>query len=153
MPVQFFSGKQAAVVLFSEDSNVEQIGRMTEWTLSVDGERVDISDYDSRTYRGVIGMRTATVTMRGPYPAGTTVPGQLGNSVGYHIMPGNVIKVFLYLDGTETICPPYQLQVLVDKMDLSTDVKGVVQCSISAVCIGNFVDATSTDMNTEPFSF
>jgi hypothetical protein len=150
--MSFFVGKRAAVVIYSEDSNVAQIGNMTEWTLSVDGERVDISDYDSRTYRGVVGMRTATVTMRGPYPTRTDVIG-LGNSVGYSIMPGHIIRVFLYLDETETICPPYQLQVLIDKMDLTTDVKGVVQCTISAVCIGNFTDATSTDMNTEPFMF
>lgn len=145
MPTQFFVGRKAAVVLFPPNDEVGRIGFMTEWTLAIDGERVDISDYNSRTYNGTVGMRTATVSLRGPYPDRVI-------NYGYAIMPGEKAKVQLWLDGTGLTWPSFNLEILIDKMDLTVDVKGVAMCSINAVVVGNFIDMDSTDPNTDPFS-
>jgi hypothetical protein len=144
MPTQFFVGRKAAVYLTPLGFQLERQGIMTEWTLAIDGERVDISDYNSRTYKGTVGMRTATVSLRGPYPDNV-------DSFGYSSLPGDVIKVQLWLDGTMQTWPAFNLQVLIDKMDVTVDVKGVAMCSINAVVIGNFYDQDSTDTDTEPF--
>lgn len=131
----YFTGKKCSILL--SDDPVD-IAFMTEWTLSFEGERIDISDYDSPSFKGTTGMATASIDMKGPYPL-------YNFRVGYWLRPGEVITVRFYLDTTAAIAP-FKLRVLVDKLELNTTVKGLVECSISGVVIENVLDG---DTNTE----
>jgi hypothetical protein len=64
---------------------------MTEWKLNVDGERIDVSDYDQQTFKSIVGMRTATISLSGPYPSSII-------GYGYGLATGDDLLVKLYLD-------------------------------------------------------
>lgn len=131
----FFKGWKCAILLSDDPTDV---AFMTEWTLSFEGERIDISDYDSPSFKGTTGLATASLDMKGPYPS-------YNFKVGYWLRPGEVITVRLYLDTTMAIAP-FKLRVMVDKLEVNAQVKGLITCSISGVVIENVLDG---DINTE----
>lgn len=111
---------------------------MTEWKLNVDGERIDVSDYDQQTFKSIVGMRTATISLSGPYPSSIV-------GYGYGLATGDDLLVKLYLDPEFYYF--FQVMARIEKMSVTTNVKGVVECTIDLVVIGDF--KLGDDTNTE----
>ena len=120
----FFSGKGASVTIDGF------VAPMSEWTLSVEGERIDISHYDSPTFDGIVGLVTASVNLKGPYPYGYT-------GKGYRLFPDQIVEIVLYLDSAFT----YYWKVLarVEKLTVTDIVQGTPIVTIDAVVIENIL--------------
>lgn len=120
----FFSGRNSSVTIDGF------VASMNEWTLSVEGERIDISNYDSPTFDGIIGLVTASVTLKGPYPYGYT-------GKGYKLFPDQIVEIVLNLDALGV----YYWKVLarVEKLSVTDIVHGTPMVQIDAVVIENIL--------------
>lgn len=128
----FFSGK-AGSILF----NGIRVATMDTWTLSIDGERLDVSDFNQPNFKAVFALPSATVHMSGPWP-------RESNQKGYYIQPNDQVDMKLNLDSAGIYY--FQVRTRIESAELSTDVRGVVQCNVSALVVGNWVDG---DADTE----
>ena len=132
----YFTGKYGSVVF-----DGVQVASMDSWTLTVEGERLDISDYDQPSFKSIIGLPVASVQMSGPW-----IKSKWQSPVlqGYFLQPGDQVDVTLDFDGFYS----FTLRSRVESCELSSDVRGVIQCNISVVVIGNWIGGNGDDNTT-----
>lgn len=128
----FFTGKTGSVVF---DGN--QVATMDSWSVTLEGERIDISDYNQLTFKSIVGLPIATVQMSGPWPYDLVLR-------GYFFRPGDEVNVVLNFDSLGIY--HYAFKARIESGEVSSDVRGVMQCNISAVIIGDWYNG---DASTE----
>lgn len=128
----FFRGKTGSIVF-----DGHHVATMDKWTLSLEGERIDISDYDQITLKSIVGLPVATVQMSGPWPYDLI-------ERGYFLRPGDQVDMTLNFDTLGVYY--FQLRTRIESAEVSSDVRGVMQCSVSAVVIGDWYNG---DESTE----
>lgn len=131
----FFSGRGASVTIDGLSAT------MNEWSLNVDGERIDITSYESPTFDGLVGLVTATISLKGPYPYNNLV------GKGYKLFPDKFATIVLYLDAAQT----YYWTVLarIEKAGVSTVVQGIATVQIEAVVVENILDGADVTERIE----
>lgn len=132
----YFTGKNGSVIF-----DGVQVASMDSWTLSVEGERLDVSDYDQPSFKSIVGLPVASVQMSGPWIASNNPIVQ-----GYFLQPGDQVDVSLIFDSLGFYS--FILRSRVESCELSSDVRGVIQCTISVVVIGNWIDGNGDDNTT-----
>lgn len=122
----FFSGRTGSIVF-----DTVKAANMDQWTLSLEGERIDVSDYDQVTFKSIVAMPTATIQMSGPWPYDLV-------DKGYSLQPGDLLDVKLNFDLLGVYY--YTFRTRVESIELSSDVRGAVQCNLSAVVIYDWIN-------------
>ena len=128
----YFTGKSGSVIF-----DGAQVAAMDSWVMTIEGERLDVSDYDQPSFKSIVGLPVATVQMSGPWIRSNDV-----NLKGYFLQPGDQVGVQLTLDSLGLY--QYSVACRVESAELTSDVRGVIQCNISMVVIGNWIDGDDT---------
>lgn len=126
----FFTGKNGSIVF-----DGHHVATMDKWSASLEGERIDISDFNQITFKSMVGLPLATVTMSGPWPYDLVLR-------GYFFRPGDTVQVVLNFDSLGIYY--YSFLARIESGEVSSDVRGVMQCSISLVIIGDWYNGDNT---------
>jgi predicted secreted protein len=97
---------------------------LSEWTMDMATEAVDITNFNSGGYREVIaGLTDAKITARGPF-----------NSTAMALTSGTSYSLVLAVSGSVS----YSVTALVTNIKLVTEVSKAVMVEVSAVSNGSF---------------
>lgn len=133
----FFSGKTGSIIFDTVRS-----APMDNWTLSLEGERIDVSDYDQTTFKSIVALPTATIHMSGPWPYEIYA--------GYSLQPGSLLDIKLGFDKQGVYF--YTFRTRVENIELSSDTRGVVQCKLAAVVIYDWMTGDESHFTGEIFA-